>query len=424
MVMKRRKSWLLLGGLLFANTVSAQPLPDLGAQGRVSSGTAFNPDISVILDGSYYHGKEEWSEAIEHVGGFINAHDHANHAHDSLAPGFNLHHAELVLSASVDPYFDAAINLGITEHGIEIEEAYGITRGLPGGLQLKMGKFFSAIGYINSQHAHDWQFTDIALPYLLLFGDHGLNEKGLQLTWTPPSDSYLIFGAEALQGENDGVANYEGKADYARGKGSSNMSGPRLFTGFAKFAPDLGFDHALQMGVFAGHARQHQELNSSLAEEGTSWFAGTDWVYKYDPGGHFGYRSLTLQAEYIYRVRELEVVGTRAGLEARLGEQRTDTQDGFYIQGVYGIAPRWLAGLRYEIAGITNKREWDDSWRSWNSSERVSANLTWLPTEFSRLRLQYSQSQLADEDTPATHDYHQIFLQYQLALGVHGAHRF
>ena len=413
-----------LGALLIGQTASAGVLPDLGVRGQVSAGTAFNPDISVILDGSYYRGREAWSEAVEHIGGFINPHDHDDHAHDDLAPGFNLNHAELVFSASVDPYFDATMNLGIHEYGIEIEEAYGVTRNLPAGLQLKMGKFFSGIGYLISQHAHDWQFTDMALPYFLIFGDHGLNEKGLQLTWTPATDNYLVFGVEALQGENDGMANYEGKVPYARGKGSSSMSGPRLFTGFAKYAPDLGFDHALQAGLFVGHARQHQELTSQLAEEGTTWFAGTDWVYKYDPGGHFGHRSLTLQAEYIYRVRELEVVGTRAGLDSRLGEQRTDTQDGFYVQGVYGIAPRWLAGLRYEIAGITNKRERGDNWQSWNSSERVSANLTWLPTEFSKLRLQYSQSQLADEDHAGTNDFRQVFLQYQLSLGVHGAHNF
>jgi hypothetical protein len=42
----------------------------------------------------------------------------------------------------------------------------------------------------------------------------------------------------------------------------------------------------------------------------------------------------------------------------------------------------------------------------------------WSPTEFSRLRLQYAQ----DKSRPDATD-QQIFLQYILSLGAHGAHK-
>jgi hypothetical protein len=51
--------------------------------------------------------------------------------------------------------------------------------------------------------------------------------------------------------------------------------------------------------------------------------------------------------------------------------------------------------------------------------KRVSAMLDWTPSEFSRFRLQFNQdkSQIGITDD-------QIYLQYILSLGTHGAHKF
>ena len=43
----------------------------------------------------------------------------------------------------------------------------------------------------------------------------------------------------------------------------------------------------------------------------------------------------------------------------------------------------------------------------------------WTPSEFSRLRLQFARDQSRDADAD-----NQIFLQYQMSLGAHGAHTF
>lgn len=428
--MRKSLAMAVVALLASAHAQAEQNLPDLGKTGVVSSGKAFNPAISVILDGSYYgersDGGESYSEALSHVAGFGSGHDHDAHGEEGLEQGFNLNHAEIIMSASVDHYFDALLNLGVSEHGMEIEEAYGVTRNLPAGLQLKMGKFYSRIGYLNSQHAHAWDFADMALPYQLIFGEHGLNEKGLQLSWTPATKNYTVVGFEALQGENEMLVNYqESGVDYSHGSESA-VDGPRLFTAFAKFAPNLGHDHALQIGLFGGQSRINKEAHESRIYEGKPMFIGSDWVYKYDGGGYLGHRNLTLQAEYIYREFDGEVVATAAGNEHRMGEQRKYIQDALYLQVVYGIAPRWQAGLRHEIVGMTNQREETiggvTTTTRWDDSDRTTTSLTWLPTEFSKLRLQVSQSSLSEGDERK--DLRQIFLQYQLSLGVHGAHRF
>ena len=149
-----------------------------GGVGALTSGTAFNPQISVILDGNYYHdgidgeGATLVGEAFQPSGG---AHGHGHegddhghggdedghaHAHASTENGFNFREAEIAFSATVDPYFDASLYLAIDGDGnVDLEEGYFQTRSLPYGLKVKGGKFLSDFGYINKQHPHQWDFV-------------------------------------------------------------------------------------------------------------------------------------------------------------------------------------------------------------------------------------------------------------------------
>jgi hypothetical protein len=81
-----------------------------------SAGNRFNPEISLILQGRYAH-----LDDIEHrhISGFLPA----GHGHGA-ARGFSLDHTELVLSASVDPYFNGYFNLALLDEEVEIEEAW------------------------------------------------------------------------------------------------------------------------------------------------------------------------------------------------------------------------------------------------------------------------------------------------------------
>jgi len=50
---------------------------------------------------------------------------------------------------------------------------------------------------------------------------------------------------------------------------------------------------------------------------------------------------------------------------------------------------------------------------------RISPNLTWYPTEFSKIRLQYNLDERNDIGTD-----HSVWLQFEFLLGAHGAHKF
>ncbi|MCP1727684.1 hypothetical protein J2T60_001684 [Natronospira proteinivora] len=447
----------------------------LGGTGEVSSGTLFNPAISVILDGVYYN---EFSGHVDEPGGFDGGHSHGHgHGGHGFQDGFQMREVEFAFSSTVDPYFDAFVMFVFENGDIDLEEAYITTRSLPAGLQMKAGKFLSDVGYINKQHPHDWAFVDRPWMNEFLFGDHGLMETGVQMTWMPETQTYTRFGVELLNGESSGIAPYVGNDNHemvtvlpthvvdpdigpddpganapVRNRWRADNSfeddtGPRLATAFAKWAPDLGYDHALQLGAFGGVSSSYQrdEAHSSGRYEtwdGDSSFWGVDAVYKYDGGGVMGHRNFTLQFEYtmreidaLYMSRQFTDFGdldpTTRNPDGDVVDQRWK-QDGFYLQGVYGFAPRWNFGMRVDGLGLTNDAYADHSSgrglpTEFDTSWRYSTQLTYAPTEFSRLRAQVNYNDIGEESGHHhghDHDSWEFMLQYNISIGVHGAHAF
>lgn len=420
-------------------STAATAEPEPSATQAVTSGTAFNPQISVILDGNYYQdgvdgeGTEITANAFQPSSGFQPSHDHGEeehdhggHSHGSTEEGFNFREAEIVFSATVDPYFDATAMLAITDEGdVDLEEAWFQTRSLPYGLKLKGGKFLSDFGYINRQHPHEWDFVDQNLVYENLLGDHGLQDIGVQLTWLPDLPVYTLLGVELLQGDQERFGAFVDDEEEREETGlDDHDDGPRLGVVFAKVAPDLGYDHALQLGVSYAHHRQHQVIHEhddgfENGLEGDADLWGVDVVYKYEGRGAYGHRDFKLQSEYLRAIKDLEVEG---GNPDEIGSKREFTTDGLYAQALYGLFPRWQMGLRYDLFGLTNEVS-NGRNESFGSSDRWTANLTWTPTEYSRLRLQYAYNDILTE--PDNQEkFSTVWLQFLMSLGTHGAHRF
>ncbi len=205
-----------------------------------SAGGGFNPDVSLILQGRYAN-----LDDIEHrhISGFLPA------GHDHGTPrGFSLDHTELVLSASVDPYFDGYFNLALVDEEVEIEEAWFRTTALGNGFTVKGGRFLSGIGYQNEKHPHAWDFADNNLMYRALFGEAYGND-GLQLKWVAPTDLFLEFGAEAGRG-----ANFPGTDRNGNGVGS--------YAVFGHLGGDRSVLPAGETGRPRGRARRRQRGRS------------------------------------------------------------------------------------------------------------------------------------------------------------------
>lgn len=386
---------------------------------------AFNPDISAIVDMFYYD--ENSDEGMSHVAGEIagfghteaegEEHDHG-HSHGP-ENGFNLRHLELQFSGTVDPYFKATAIAAVDLESAEMEVAEIETTGLPLGLKVKGGKFFSDFGYINAQHAHEWDFTDQPLIYQLTLGSHGLNDIGLQLSWLAPTPFFLLAGVEAFQGNNEEAFAYHGDGELPED------DGPRVGVGWLKIGPNLPGNHGLQFGTFAAtgtHQEEHAEEDGEESFDGDTSFWGADAVYKYNASRPYGQGDVTVQAEYFSRKKDLDLVAAEAEPEL-VGNSKIDNQDGYYVQATYGFAPRWRAGLRWEQVGLTNDTEEPDGSREdFDPSDRASAMLDFTPSHFSRLRLQVNQGSYATEED--TEDVTEVYVQWLVSLGAHGAHKF
>jgi outer membrane receptor protein involved in Fe transport len=104
-----------------------------------------------------------------------------------------------------------------------------------------------------------------------------------------------------------------------------------------------------------------------------------------------------------------------------LGREKL-TDYGFYSQVVYGFRKGWTTGVRYDYVTRDGKGEYEQLFgldplrdRRW----RVAPMLTWYPTEFSRVRLQYNL-----DDRQNLGQDHSIWLQMEFILGAHAAHKF
>jgi hypothetical protein len=397
---------------------SAETMPRPATAASPTGANAFNPEVSLVLQGAYKHRKNVEGR---HIGGFVAAnhhHDGDEHDHGGDRRGFTLDHSEIVLGANVDPYFRGQATVAVLDGEAELEEAWFQSTALGHGLGLKAGRFLSGIGYLNEQHQHQWDFYEQPLMYRALFGEHGYTHDGVQLKWVAPLETFLEFGAELGRGQN-----FPGTDRNGNGANSHAL--------FAHVGGDLGASHSWRAGLswLRTRARDRDQDHESEtfgeiegAFTGNSRIGLADFVYKWSPDGNPARRNFTFQAEYFQR-RESGDLAVADEDGNALGEDRYRTrQSGFYLSGVYRFTPNWRAGLRYDRLYSGSQRFGDnpaDIEIEHYRPQRFVAMVDYNWSEFSRLRLQFAR----DRAMPGIVD-NQITLQYVMSLGSHGAHKF
>ena len=156
-----------------------------------------------------------------------------------------------------------------------------------------------------------------------------------------------------------------------------------MFVGWIKGeALDRGAN-SLDIG-FAGGVGRHQEVHEEEAEqeklEGDAWFLSPGFAFVRRGDGPHGAGNVTVRGEYVYRAKDLRDVDS--------GDPVDSMQDGYYLEGAYGFAPRFEAGLRWEQAGLINELseggEAEDFGRSW----RMGGFFAFRPVRWTRLGLQ------------------------------------
>ncbi len=343
--------------------------------------------------------------------------------HDPQQRGFNARNTELALDGAVDPYFEGFANIVFkldndNETEVEVEEAFMQATSLPFNLQLKGGQFFAAFGRLNPTHPHTWDFADTPLVNGLFLGPDGLRGVGAQASWTLPLPWYsqLIFASQ----------NGRGSTGFSfRNPGDDGMFFDRITTDReARGLQDLvwipRFENSFNLSetqtVLAGVSGAFGS-NETGANSRTQIY-GADLLYKWKSArAEGGFPFVKWQTEFMYRRFE---AGHGANDSFPVAETFHDW--GLYSQVLWGFRKGWVVGIRGDYVHMQNSDFTDDLDRQ--SRSRISANLTWYPTEFSKLRLQYNHDFLEENFFLSDREVDSLFLQFEFILGSHGAHKF
>jgi len=387
-----------------ALVATAPPRAAPAASGAAAN--AFNPALSLILSGTYTRTSQD--PARYAITGFPLPAD------AEIGPGtrgFGLAESELGFSASIDPWLRGAASVALhPDDSVSVEEAWVQTTHLGHGFSLKAGRFFSGIGYLNPKHAHAWDFVDNPLAYQALLGRQ-YGDDGVQLNWVAPTELFVEIGAEVGRGRS------------FPGGGDASRNGAGMYALAAHLGGDIGDSHSWRAGVSVldTKARERELLaTDSAGNPVTNAFTGdtrvwiADAVWKWAPHGDATRTSLQLQGEYLRSTHSGSLDN-----EGGTGAYRA-VQSGWYLQGVYKFMPRWRVGLRTERLdpgtpdyGFDVAAPATPDYRP----RKHSLMFDYSPSEFSRVRLQFAQDRAREGFVD-----HQLFLQYQMSLGAHGAH--
>jgi len=398
----------------------ALPAPVAPSPATRSAANSFNPEIGLILGGTYANLSRDPQQF--RIQGFVPA-------GGEIGPGarsFSLGESELRFSANIDPLFSGRLTAALGgDNSVAVEEALVQSRGLANGLNVQAGRFLSSLGYLNAQHRHVWDFVDAPLAYQAFLGGQ-YRQDGLQVRWLAPTERFIEAGLEVGNG-----AGFPGSDRNRNGVGATTL--------FAHVGDDLGESSSWRVGLSylrtAAADRAYDDVDSTgtgisntFAGRSRVWVA--DAIYKWAPEGNATQRNFKLQGEYFRRTEagSLTYDSQAQSLGTATGAYRS-AQSGAYLQGVYQFMASWRAGLRVDrlAAGRTQiglvdagvRTSADFPGLASYKPARTSLMFDYSPTEFSRLRLQFAR----DRSRPGIVD-NQIFLQYIMSLGAHGAHAF
>jgi len=344
------------------------PEPVAPAQASAAGGAKyFNPDTAVI-------------------GNFLGT---AGHNEINPSPALEMPESEVSFQAIVDPYMRADFYLAFGEEGVELEEGFATLTELPGDLQLKAGKMRAAFGKVNTLHTHVLPWADRPLvTNNLVGGEEGISDAGVSVArLIPIGNIFFEATGQVFRGDAAGGELYK-----------SSEPGDLSYVGRLRGYFDITESTNLDFGgsYSQGHNAAGIVGDIDFGRFTTQLF-GVDATFRWRPLTRAIYHQFVARTEYI-----------RSHRDQFDGLQKAD---GFYVSADYQFARRWWMGGRLDQSDRADDASLLDRGQSFL--------LTFKPSEFSQLRGQYRRTAYANGPTA-----HEFLMQFQFAIGAHGAHPF
>jgi hypothetical protein len=339
-------------------------------QSLAGASKVFNPDIAVVGNFVGVAGKNPFSSE----------------------PSLSVREVEIAFQSIVDPFARADFFLSASPEGLEVEEGFVTFTALPAGLLLKVGKMRASFGKVNTLHTHAMPTGDRPLvTENLVGGEEGISDSGLSVSKLILNPAiYLEAVGEVSRGESEvfqtsrrSKLNYVGRLRAYRDlTESTNLD----FGTSVAFGPTN-----LVESLDPTFAPMAVDLNKRLI--------GVDATFRYRPLRRAIYRRLLARTELFWSRQDLP-----AGLDR-------PHAFGLYGLGEYQFARRWYAGARYD----QSQRVLDASLEDRGGS----LFLTFWPSEFSQIRVQYRRTNFAEGRRA-----NDLLFQFRFGIGAHAAHVF
>jgi hypothetical protein len=405
-----------------------QPIPqDYGSGQRSLSNpeNVFNPKISVISDMVGVYGKQGDNSldnmAVREIEIGFSGHvdtwgrfDMTTTIHNEI--DFDFGHGFEHLEDDHDHSEDEHAHGG----GLEVEEAYFTFLTLPGGFQARVGKFRTSAGKTNEYHPHSLPWTEYPLAIRSYLGSEGLIGTGTSISWLLPTDLYteLTYEFYKANPHYGAAVAEEGVEDYSH-----------LFNARSFF--EISDNASVELGITSLLA----PVDIGIEGDDT-WLNSFDFTVKWMPFGDGTYRKLEWRTE---------VFGLRKTLLHHHEDDHADDHDhehvdhdeddhdhedemaeheeelsretmaGLYTSLAYRFNRWWEAGLRYDYV--------EGPYDLHQEEEEYGVFLTWWQSEYAFWRLNVIRNELTIDDVQADSLY-KYYLQFNLSLGPHPAHKY
>ncbi len=233
--------------LLLATTVTAfsGEAPPLLPTAPPAPSSPFGPSLGGVLF-PHAHFNASYGETSSERG-----HELGSGHHDPVADGFTFQGFEFGTSLRAGEYVEGFLNYhgflkneSPNDYDGHIEEAFGKLKNLPGGLELRGGRYLNRFGLQNAFHLHGWDWIDNSLAHGRMLGDDGQFTTGGEIAWRLPFTwaSTLSVSTGAPRVEEHGHEEEEG------GEGEPRIEGEGAL--FAKNLTTIDFTNVYQYNDF------------------------------------------------------------------------------------------------------------------------------------------------------------------------------
>lgn len=343
-----------------------------------------NPDISFILNAGigYYSDSKHRKQG--------------GHAIDDN--GFTLQGVELSVSHSIDPYFRFDMNFQFA--GMHLEEVYFTTLSLPWNFQIRGGMLNAQFGRENPQHLHSIKFTNYSLMHSRFMSSEHFSGIGGEISVLIPLPWYVLILGQVFDTKD----------------GHFFRSSSFATTDYTKSGELDGFEDM----VYVARLENFFELNDNWGLK--LGFSGAWGQSEYVPDNRVSLYGGDLYLKWRNLSTGNDAWGFAFTFELLFRNTQVPedfvTDWGGYAQIDLQMTRNWEISLRGDYNDILKGTP--VNYEKMPEREiRGSFALTFLPTHFSKIRVQYDINKEHGKNIS-----HAAFLQGEFSVGAHGAHSF